>query len=102
MQLRGQKRKKEKLTEAGYYSWQEKIMNGHCVSLHSSSPFLSGHTCQIFVGGNSHQSVVDCFSFHSSRGQEEEKRNSWSWSAKTFTFDALDQDSPDSHTSTHS
>lgn len=35
VQLRGQKRRKEKLTEAGYYSWQEKIMNGHSFSLSS-------------------------------------------------------------------
>lgn len=69
VQLRGQKRRKETLTEAGYYSWQEKIMNGHSFSLFSSSLFLSGHTCQIFVGGNSHQSSVDCFSFHFSRRQ---------------------------------
>lgn len=50
--LRGQKRRKEKLFEAGYYSWQEKIMNGHSFSLFSSL-FLSSHICQIFVGGNS-------------------------------------------------
>ncbi len=32
-------------------------MNGHSFSL-----FLAGHTCQIFVGGNSHQSTADRFS----------------------------------------
>lgn len=32
-QLRGQRRRKEMLTEAGYYSWQEKIMNGHSLFL---------------------------------------------------------------------
>lgn len=61
VQLRGQTRRKE--TEAGYYSWQEKIMNGHPFCLYSSSLFLSGHTCQIFVGGNSHQNHRGLFFF---------------------------------------
>lgn len=34
--------------------------------------FLSGHTFQIFVVGNSHQSAADCFSFHVSWGRETE------------------------------
>lgn len=66
VQLRGQTRRKETLVETGYYSWQEKIMNGHSFS----SQFLCGHTCQIFVVGNIHQSMVDCFSFHFSREEQ--------------------------------
>lgn len=40
-----EKEREEKLTEAGYYSWQEKIMNGH--SLFPSLPLLSLHMSSI-------------------------------------------------------
>lgn len=73
------------LTEAGYYSWQEKIMNGHSpFPPFCSSQFLSA-THQIFVGGKSYRTKQGRFS-----NRREENKDSLTLAAKTFTLDALD------------